>query len=101
MPTNYHPVSILPTLSEIYERLLIDNQLTAYFNEFFHSYLSAFRAFYGCQTTLPAVSIMDGWKTIYEALYKNMLFGATLMDLSKAFDCLPHDLIIEKLFKET
>ena len=37
---------------------------------------------------------MEDWK---EALDKNMFVGAILMDLSKAFDCLPHDLIIAKL----
>ena len=80
-----------PTLSNNYERLL-GNQLTAHFNDIFHSYLSAFRTSYGCQTTL--LRTVEDWK---EALDKNMFVGAILMDLSKAFDCLPHDLIIEKL----
>ena len=30
-------------------------------------------------------------------LDKNKIVGATLMDLSKAFDCLPHDLLVVKL----
>ena len=91
IPKNYRPVSILPTLSNIHERLL-GNQLTAHFNYIFQSYLSAFRTSYGCQTTL--LRIVEDLK---EALDKNMFVGAILMDLSKAFDCLPHDLIIEKL----
>ena len=37
---------------------------------------------------------MEDWK---DALDKNIFVGATLMDLSRAFDCLPHDLIIENL----
>ena len=37
---------------------------------------------------------MEDWK---KALDENLCIGAILMDLSKAFDCLPHDLIIEKL----
>ena len=37
---------------------------------------------------------MEDWK---RALDENLYNGAILMDLSKAFECLPHDLIIEKL----
>ena len=56
---NYRPVSILPTLSKIYERLLSE-QLSDHFNSIFHDYLSAFRASYGCQTTL--LRLVEVWK---------------------------------------
>ena len=91
VPKNYRPVSILPSLSKIYKRLL-GNQLTAHFDKIFHTYLAAFRTSYGCQTTL--LRIVEDWT---EALDKNMFVGAILMDLSKAFECLLHDLIIQKL----
>ena len=32
-----------------------------------------------------------------EKLDKNFIVGAVLTDLSKAFDCIPHDMIIDKL----
>ncbi|MCG8045733.1 MAG: reverse transcriptase family protein, partial [Candidatus Thiodiazotropha endolucinida] len=88
---NYRPVSILPTLSKIYERILSD-QLTEHFSSIFHDFLSAFRTSFGCQTTL--LRIIEDWK---DALDRNMYVGAVLMDLSKAFDCIPHDLILAKL----
>ena len=73
------------------ERLLSE-QLTEHFNSVFHDFLSAFRASYGCQTTL--LRLVEDWK---QALDNNMYIGAILMDLSKAFDCIPHDHLLAKL----
>ena len=84
-------MSILPTLSKIYERRISD-QLSEHFNKIFHNFISAFRPAHGCQTVL--LRIVEDRK---EALDKDMYVGAVLMDLSKAFDCLPHDLLVEKL----
>ena len=84
--SNYRPVSILPVISKFFE------QLTEYFNNHFHPFLSAFRSGYGCNTTL--LKIIEDWK---QALDQNKYIAAVLMDLSKAFDCLPHKLLLLKL----
>ena len=88
---NYRPVSILPTISKIFERTISD-QLINYFENIFHDFLSAFRPKFGCQTSL--LRLVEDWK---RALDRHEYVAAVLMDLSKAFDCLPHNLIIEKL----
>ena len=88
---NYRPVSILPVISKIYERA-INEQLTSYFNQHFNVHISAFRPGYGCQSTL--LRIIEDWK---QALDENKYVAAILMDLSKAFDCLPHNLLLLKL----
>ena len=88
---NYRPVSVLPTISKIYERA-INVQLSEHFKNLFNPFLAAFRAGYGCQSTL--LKVIEDWK---KALEENKYIGAILMDLSKAFDCLPHDLLLLKL----
>ena len=89
--SNYRPVSMLTFISTFFERAIYD-QLIVYFNDIFHPSLSAFRSGYGCQTAL--LKTVEDWK---EALDNNKYVAAILMDLSKAFDCFPHNLLIEKL----
>ena len=84
-------MSILPILSKLYERS-INVQLMDYFSQHFNLYLSAFRPGYGCQNML--LRIIEDWK---QALDDNKYIAAILMDLSKAFDCLPHELRLLKL----
>ena len=39
-------------------------------------------------------SLIENWKS---NLDNNKIVGAVFMDLSKAFDCIPHDLLISKI----
>ena len=87
----YRPVSILTAHSKIFEDIMFI-QLTEHFNNIFHNYLAAFRKGFGCATTL--LRLAEDWK---KDLDKQQYVGAVLMVLSKAIDCLPHDLILAKL----
>ena len=88
---NFLPVSILTALSKVFEKLMND-QLHAHFDNIFHELLSAFRRGYSCQSLL--LKFVEDAKF---ALENNKYFGAIFMDLSKAFDCLPHSLLVAKL----
>jgi hypothetical protein len=78
-------------VSKFFERAIYQ-QLIDYFDNMFNLYLSAFRPGYGCNTAL--LRVIEDWK---KAVDNDLYVAAVLMDLSKAFDCLPHDLILLKL----
>ena len=88
---NYRPISILPNVSKVYERCLYD-QIATYFEHIFSRYQCGFRKGYSAQQCLLAM--IEKWKKTVD---NGGVFGALLTDLSKAFDCIPHDLIIAKL----
>ena len=88
---NYRPVSILPVFSKIFERLL-SRQFLELFDNILSKFQCGFRKSYGTQHCL--LLMLEIWK---EATDNNKAFGALLTDLSKAFDCLSHDLLIAKL----
>ena len=89
--TNYRPVSVLTIFSKIFEKVF-EIQLNDFFYSIFNPYLCAFRRGHGCQTTL--LRLPEDWR---QALDKNLYIAAVLMDLSKAFDCLPRDILLDKL----
>ena len=89
--SNFRPISVLNVFSKIFERFLLQ-QMIPYFNNILSNFISAYRERYSCQHVL--LRLIETWR---KCLDENNLVGAILMDLSKAFDCLPHDLLIAKL----
>ena len=88
---NYRPVSILPSISKIFEKKIYE-QIYNFMNNHLSEYLCGFRPGYSTQYCL--ISMLEKWKS---ALDKKNMAGALLTDLSKAFDCLNHELLIAKL----
>ena len=89
--SNYRPISILSNLSKVFERFM-HKQISEYFERFLSKFQCGFRKNHSAQNCL--VYMLEKFK---EALDKKKNFGALLTDLSKAFDCISHDLLIAKL----
>ena len=89
---NYRPVSILTALSKVFEKIYC-RQLTSYFYRIFSKYLSGFRQKYSCQSTL--LRMIEEWKS---ALDNGNMVGSIAIDLSRAFDSLPHGLLLAKIY---
>ena len=89
---NYRPVSILPNLSKVFERCL-HKQISDFFHTILSKYQCGFRKGHGAQHYL--IALLEKWR---ESVDRGLEFGILLTDLSKAFDRLPHDLFIAKLF---
>ena len=67
-------------------------QITSYIDNFISPYLCGFRKGYSPQHVL--LRLKDN---LNRSLDKNEMVGLVMMDLSKAFDCIPRDLLIAKL----
>ena len=67
-------------------------KLTIFANQNLSKYLCGFRK--GFSTQYFVLAMLERWKS---AVVNRKLFGANLTDISKAFDCLSHELIIAKL----
>ena len=88
---NYRPCSLLSAISKIFGRLMLP-QMHNYMQNTLSIFLCGFTKGMNAQNCL--VFMVEFCK---KALDKGNKFGVLLTDLSKAFDCLLHDLLIAKL----
>ena len=85
---NYCPITILTSEYKIFERIICE-QIKVFLP--FSHYLCGSREGYSTQHALLRLL-----ETCKEFLDKKGYVGSVLMDLSKAFDCLDHDLLLAK-----
>ena len=92
-PGNYRPVSVLPTLSKIFEKH-VAQQLKHFLNvhNLLHQEQSGFRQFHSCQTAL--LNLTEKWLSEMD---KGNLIGVTFLDFRKAFDLVDHKILLQKL----
>ena len=91
--TSYRPISVLPVISKIFESV-IHEQLSEYFiaNDLFCPQQYGFRK--NSSTELAALELLD---RVLGQMDKHKIPINFHIDLSKAFDSLRHDILLDKL----
>ena len=88
---NYRPISILPNLSKVHERLMYD-QMYPFFDQIFSKLQCGFRKGFSAEQCL--IHMIEKLRTYLDTGGHG---SALFTDLSKAFDCIDHQLLIAKL----
>jgi hypothetical protein len=92
--TNYRPISLLISLSKIIETLMF-NRLNQYLhaNEILASEQSGFRKGHNIGKAIFALT-----NDILTILNQRGQIGGIFCDLTKAFDCVDHKILLKKLY---
>ena len=92
-PNNYRPISSLPFVCKIFERCMVD-RLISYFDS--TSLLSEFQ--YGFQKgKSTADALVQLTENIYSSLNEKKHHVSVMIDLTKAFDTVNHEILLEKM----
>ena len=90
---NYQPVSVLPSVSKVFERIMY-NRLVAYLNEYkiLFSYQFGFRKQHS--TYMALMTLID---KLTKCLDNDEYVIGFFLDISKAFDTVDHTILLQKL----
>ena len=90
---NYRPISLLPCLSKVQEKL-IKTRLVNFFknNNVLYEYQYGFR-----ENHSVVHALLDITTTSYDAIQNKNFTALLLMDLRKAFDTVSHEILLKKL----
>ena len=92
--SNYRPISVLPCLSKVLERLVFNRSITEFIgnNNLLNEKQFGFRV-----TNSTCMAIMQLVDKIHNAVEQNKTTLGIYLDLSKSFDTIDHNILLHKL----
>ena len=88
---NYRPISLLPYLSKVSEKIIY-KQINSYMEDELTKYLTGFRKLHDTQYSL--LTMLEKWK---RGIDNEGYVSAIFLDHSKSFDTINHDFMLAKL----
>ena len=82
---------MLPVISKVLERIM-ETQLRSFIEKSFSQYMCGYRK--GYNTRYALMAFLEKWK---KSIDNHGYAGSIIMDLSKAFDTINHELLVAKL----
>ena len=79
----------MPVLCKVFKKL-VHSRFASHFEDVYHNNVFVYRDYHGCNTAI--LSLTEQFK-----IDNHKVISLVSMDLSRAFDTLPHDLIVKKL----
>lgn len=97
LPVNYRPINILPDFSKIFESSIY-NRLVSFLNKFniINKHQYGFQRQSG--TLSAAIAVLDEIKRSLDISNRNIC-ACLFLDVTKAFDTIPHNILINKLYR--
>ena len=90
---NYRPVFILPILSKMFERIVYSRVYS-----FLEKYNLLNHSQYGFRKGKSTIqALLDQIKFVYKNIDSGNVVISFFIDFSKAFDCIDHDILLQKL----
>ena len=92
-PKNYRPISLLPVISKILEKVIHDQTIEFVTKKnILYKFQSGFRKFHSTDSCLSYLQ-----DKVAKGFDSGLLTGMILIDLQKAFDTIDHKILIEKM----
>ena len=90
---NYRPISVLPVLSKVIERV-VHTQLSTHLDNINYLYSHQY-GFRRGRSTTQAIAQLNNW--VLESMDEGKVTGLLFVDISKAFDSINHKVLLDKL----